>query len=87
MARLAVKVSPGASRDAISGWLGEALKVSVVAAPERGKANVAVEALLAAHLGLAPGRVRVVGGHTQPRKRVEIDGLDEAELHRRLGKP
>ncbi|MEK7839378.1 MAG: DUF167 domain-containing protein, partial [candidate division NC10 bacterium] len=51
--RLTVKVIPKSSRDSIAGWVGDALKVCVTAAPERGKANAAVEAVLADALGLA----------------------------------
>jgi len=84
--RLAVKVTPSAPRDAIAGWLGDALKVRVKAPPERGKANAALEQLLAAALGLAHDRVRVVAGHTSPRKQVEIVGLSEHEVHERLSR-
>ncbi len=80
-----MKVVPGASRDEVAGWLGAALKVRVTAPPERGKANAAVEELLAEALGLPRGSVRVVAGHGSPRKSVEIAGLDEAEARRRLG--
>jgi uncharacterized protein YggU (UPF0235/DUF167 family) len=84
MMRLDLKVSPKASRDALTGWLGERLKVLVTAAPERGKANAAVEVLLAQALGLPKSKVRVAVGQTAKTKRVEIDGLDSAELHRRF---
>ena len=83
--RLAVKVVPGAARDEIAGWLGDALKLRVSAAPERGKANAAVEALLARALALPRGAVRVVAGETSPRKTVEIDGASEQEIRQRLG--
>jgi len=84
--RLAVKVVPGASRDGIAGWLSDTLKVRVSAPAERGRANAAVEALLAEALGLPRGAVRVVSGKTSPRKRVEIAGLSEAEVRSRLEK-
>ena len=64
--------------------MGETLKVCVTAPPERGKANAAVEEVLADALGLPTRRVRVVVGHTSPHKIVEIDGLEEAEVRRRL---
>ncbi|MFP6608142.1 MAG: DUF167 domain-containing protein, partial [Myxococcota bacterium] len=47
-----VKVVPGSSRDAIAGWLGEALKVRVRAPAERGKANASVEKIVADALGV-----------------------------------
>lgn len=84
--RLPVKVTPGAARDAVSGWLGDTLKLRVSAAPERGKANAAVESLLAAALELPAACVRVAAGRSSPRKIVEIDVLSEAEVHRRLAK-
>jgi uncharacterized protein (TIGR00251 family) len=82
--KLSVKVTPSASRDGISGWLGDALKIRVRAPPERGKANAAVEKLLARALGLPDGGVKVVVGATAARKIVEVSGLTEAEVRRRL---
>ncbi|WP_293387128.1 DUF167 domain-containing protein [Nevskia sp.] len=82
--RLDVKVSPKASKNAITGWMGEVLKLSVTAAPEKGKANEAVEALLAEALGVAKSAVSVVAGQTSKQKRVEITGLDLAEVRQRL---
>lgn len=70
-----VKVVPGASRDRIAGLLGDALKVQVSAAPERGKANAAVEALLAKALGVDARSVKVVSGLTSPRKVVRVMGV------------
>lgn len=73
--RLDVKVSPKASRNAVTGWMGEVLKISVTAAPERGKANDAVEQLMADVLGLPRSAVTVVAGHSSKLKRVQIVGL------------
>jgi uncharacterized protein YggU (UPF0235/DUF167 family) len=84
--RLQVKVVPGSSRACIAGWLGETLRVRVTAPPERGKANAAVEALLASALELAPDAVRIVAGHGSARKIVELEGLSEAELRGRLAR-
>ena len=84
--RLKVKVVPGSSRDAIVGWLGEALKVKVAAPPEKGRANEAVIALLADKLGLDPAQIRLISGHTSAAKVLELDGLDEARLRVLLGK-
>lgn len=81
---LKVKVVPGASRTRVVGWLGEELKVTVAAVAESGKANAAVEELLAGVLGVGRREVRVVGGLTRPRKVVEILGLDAGEVGRRL---
>jgi uncharacterized protein (TIGR00251 family) len=85
--RLAVKVTPGASRDAVAGWLGDAVKVAVREPAERGRANAAVERVLAAALGVSATSVRIAAGGRSPRKVVVVDGLDADEVHRRLGRP
>jgi uncharacterized protein (TIGR00251 family) len=82
--KLLIKVVPGSSRGAIAGWLGDTLKVRVTAPPERGKANAAVESLLSKALGLPSGSVRITSGSSSPRKTVEIAGLSESEVRRRL---
>jgi hypothetical protein len=82
--KLSVKVVPKSSRDAVIGWQGDGLKVCVRATPERGKANAAVEEVLARALGVGKGSVRVVVGHSSPRKIVEIQGLEVAEVKERL---
>lgn len=84
IARLPVKVVPGSSRNCIAGWLGEALRIRVMAPPERGKANAAVEKLIAEALGLPNDAVNIVKGPTSPRKVVEIRGLPEFEIRSRL---
>lgn len=82
--RLELKVVPGASRAGIAGWLGDKLKVRVRAPPERGRANAAVIALLAAALGIPEERLRIVAGTSSARKVVEIDGLSAAQVRARL---
>lgn len=85
--RLRLKVQPKARREAIIGPApdsdGAALKISVGAPPEDGKANAAVIALLAERLGVAKSAISVVSGATDRRKLVEIRG-DETELRAAL---
>ena len=77
---------PGSSRNAVAGWLGNALKVRVTAPPERGKANAAIEAVVAEALGISTDRARIVAGTTSPHKVMEITGLSEADVYSRLSK-
>jgi uncharacterized protein YggU (UPF0235/DUF167 family) len=79
-------VVPGSSRDAIAGWLGDTLKVRVKAPAERGRANAAVEEILAGALGVPKECARIVAGRTSARKVVEIHGLAEPEIRRRLSR-
>ena len=83
-AKLQVKVVPGASRTRVAGRYGEGIKVQVSAAPEKGKANEAVIAVLATWLGLRAGQVTITSGHTQARKQVRIDGVTAEQLAERL---
>jgi hypothetical protein len=85
MAVIAVKVVPRASRDEIVGWLEDALKVRVQAPPQDGRANRALEELLAAALNLKKNAVTVTAGRASALKRVEIAGLTRDEITRRLG--
>ena len=87
VARIAVKVVPGASRDRIVGVHGDALKVQVAAPPEAGKANERLCEILAAALGIPARDVVVVGGHRVPRKIVGVRGLALADARQRLGMP
>ena len=82
--RLRVRVVPGAARTQLVGRLGDAWKLRVHAAPERGLANHAVVALLAETLGLPRADVRVVAGHTTRDKLVEVAGISRDEVEHRL---
>jgi uncharacterized protein (TIGR00251 family) len=84
VARLEVTVSPGAARSELVGRHGPGWKARIAAPPERGKANRAVEELLAEALGVPRDRVAVVAGRTARRKLVEVEGLEAPEVVRRL---
>jgi len=70
--RLRLRVRPGAGKDAVVGVHDGALRVSVVAPPERGKANRALVKLLARVLGVAPKDVELLSGETSRDKSVRI---------------
>lgn len=84
--RLRLKIVPKASRDGISGWQGEALKIRVTAPPERGKANKAVIALLASALAVPRGHIRLLAGTSSEYKTVAVQGLSESEVRARLAR-
>jgi uncharacterized protein (TIGR00251 family) len=87
MGLINVKVVPGSSRDRVGGRHGDGIRVQVCAPPEGGRANAAVVQLLAKALALKPQQVRVVKGHTTPRKVIEVLGLDAADVLARLENP
>ena len=51
---------------------------------EGGKANAAAEKLVAGALDLPKGSAVIVKGRTSARKVIEITGLPEAEIRRRI---
>lgn len=69
---LSVHVQPGAKRTQLAGLHGENLKVRIAAPPVEGRANAALEDLIAGALGVPRRCVRVVKGATSRRKTVHV---------------
>ena len=85
MGRINVKVVPGSSRNQIVGWLGDALKIKVMAPPEKGRANEAVVELLSMKLGISTDDIMVVSGHSSPSKVIAITGTDDEAIKKAFG--
>ncbi|HET8652081.1 MAG TPA: DUF167 domain-containing protein [Gaiellaceae bacterium] len=83
--RLRLRVVPGSKSAGIIGRRGDAWKLRVSAAPERGRANDAALRLLAETLRVQPADVRLVSGHSSRDKIVEVTGIAPSEAERRLG--
>lgn len=81
--RLRLRVRPGGKKNAILGEHGGALRVSVSAPPERGKANRTVVALLAETLDLPLSGIEIAAGETSPDK-VAVVALETDQVRRRL---
>jgi uncharacterized protein len=64
----------------VAGRHGDGWRLRVAAPPEDGRANGAVERLLARTLGLHARDVRIVRGFGARDKVIEIDGLDAARI-------
>ena len=85
MARMTIRVTPRARRDAIEGIAGDGhLRVRVTAAPADGAANEAVCALLASPLGIARSHVRVTAGATSRIKTIDVLDLTVEALKAKL---
>ena len=82
--RLRVRVSPGARRGGVAGRVGEVWKLRVTAPAEGGRANDAVVELLAGAVDVPRRQVALVSGHTAREKVVELEGVEAAEVERRL---
>jgi uncharacterized protein (TIGR00251 family) len=83
-ARITVKVQPRAKATRVVGRMESAYRLQVAAPPVDGKANDACIAFFAEVAGVAKSRVRIVSGLTSRMKVVEIDGIGQEELERKL---
>ncbi|WP_438811182.1 DUF167 domain-containing protein [Rhodopirellula halodulae] len=80
LCRFRVRVTPKAKKASVGGVHDGALKVSVHAVPENGKANRAVVASLAKWFGISKSRLAIVSGDTSRQKTVEVQFASDAEL-------
>ena len=81
--RIRLRVRPRSKQNEILGVHGGALKIGVVAAPEKGRANRAVLKLLAETLDLAPTELTVISGMASQDKTVVVP-LPPDEVARKL---
>jgi uncharacterized protein len=80
----AVRVHPRAKKDAISGIIGDALKLSLTAPPVDGKANEACIRFLADSLRVPRSSVTIAAGETSRNKVIRVQGLTAAQVEERL---
>jgi uncharacterized protein (TIGR00251 family) len=81
----AVKVQPKAKKDAITGELGDALKITLTAPPVEGRANEGCIEFFANLLKVPRSSVSIASGETSRRKVIRVRGLSAEELRKRLG--
>jgi uncharacterized protein len=84
MGDLAIRVQPRAKRTEVAGERGGAVVIRVSAPPVDGKANEAVEKLIADTLNVPKRAVAIVRGDSSRDKLVRIDGLSADEARTRL---
>ena len=80
----AVKVQPRARKNAITGELGDTLKLALTAPPVEGRANQACIEFFANLLKLPRSSVTIASGESNRRKVIRVTGLSADELRRRL---
>jgi hypothetical protein len=83
-ATFAIKLHPRAKKNAITGEIGDALKLALTAPPVDGKANAACVDFFAKLLKLPRSSVTIASGETSRNKVIRVVGLSAAEIRRRL---
>lgn len=81
----AVRVHPRAKKNAITGQVGDALKLSLTAPPVEGKANEACIDFFAKLLKVPRSSVSIASGQTSRRKVIRVTGLSVDEIRKRIG--
>ena len=79
-----VKVHPRAKKNAITGEVGDALKVALTSPPVDGRANEACVAFLAELLNVPRSSVTIAAGQTSRNKLIRIAGITAAQVQERL---
>jgi uncharacterized protein (TIGR00251 family) len=82
----AVKVHPRARKNAITGELGTALKLSLTSPPVDGRANEACIEFLANLLKVPRSSVTIASGQTSRQKVIRVSRLSAEELRRRIAR-
>jgi uncharacterized protein len=80
----AIKVHPRAKKDAISGEIGDALKISLTAPPEQGRANEACIEFLARLLKVPRSSVTIASGLSSRNKVIRVAGVTSQYVRERL---
>ncbi len=83
-ATFSIKVHPRARKNAITGEVGDALKVALTAPPVEGKANEACIRFFAELLDVPRSSVTIAAGETGRQKVIRIQGLTAVEVQGRL---
>jgi uncharacterized protein (TIGR00251 family) len=81
----AVKVHPRAKRNAITGEVGDALKLSLTAPPIDGRANEACIEFFAKLLKVPRSSVTIASGQSARTKVIRVVGLSAGEIRKRIG--
>ena len=84
-ATFAIKVHPRAGKNAITGELGDALKLSLTVPPVEGRANEACIEFLANLLKVPRSSVTIASGQSSGRKVIRVSGISADEVQKRLG--
>jgi uncharacterized protein len=82
----AVKVHPRARKNAVTGVVGDALKLALTAPPVEGRANQAVIEFFADFFEIPRSSITIASGATSRTKVLRVAGLSKEAIEQRLAK-
>ncbi len=80
----AIKVHPRAKKNAITGEIGDALKLSLTAPPIEGRANEACIQFFAKVLNVPRSSISIAAGQNSRNKLIRVSGLTAQQIRERL---
>ena len=81
---LAVRVTPGAKRNAVTALKEGVWDIKIAAPPVGGRANEELVAFLSKKLDIRRNSLNVIKGHSSRNKFVSVSGMSQKEIARRL---
>lgn len=81
---LAVKVHPRAKKNAITGQVGDALKLSLTTPPVEGRANEACIEFFAKLLKVPRSSVTIASGQSSRNKVIRVTGVTAEQVRQRM---
>ena len=84
-AQFALRVQPRSSRNAITGVIGDAVKLAITAPPVDGKANQAVVDYLAKLFSVPKSSITILSGESGRNKLIAVRGLTAEQVRKLLG--
>jgi uncharacterized protein (TIGR00251 family) len=88
MCLLGLKIKSAAKENILNGFVTienkDYLKLSIKAAPDKGRANEEIIKFLASKLGLRQKDLEIISGHTHSLKVISIDNMSKEEVMEKL---
>jgi uncharacterized protein (TIGR00251 family) len=84
MGTIAIRLKPGAKQDRIDAGEGAEIGIAVTSPPVEGKANTHLIKLLSKTLGVPKSSCSIIKGAGSRSKVVDVDGMETAEIRRKL---
>ena len=82
--RFSAIIQPRSTQNKVLGINNNSLKIRLTSPPVDGAANKTCVKLLVKSLGVSPSKIRIVAGHNNKNKTIEIDDIDESAFRKKL---